>query len=140
VVGVGEEGSDLTLGVVLGAGAPERRVVARSSEEGVAGVEALGLAPVGGLRGERVEEGRRHDAGHRHVVGVRHVAVARRLAPLSAVLRAGAAVPVLAATQPLRAPAVLRRRREGEPEEQGRAEGFLPWFGCDDSLSMCLRC
>jgi hypothetical protein len=125
VVGVGEEGGDLTLGVVLGAGAPERRVVARSSEEGVAGVEALGLAPVGGLRGERVEEGRRHDAGHRHVVGVGHVAVAR-LAPLAAVLRAGAAVPVLAAAQPLRAPAVLRRRREGEPAQRAVGdESFL---------------
>jgi hypothetical protein len=46
----------------VGGGGPRSRprphlVVARSGEEGVAGVEALGLAPVGGLRGERVEEG-----------------------------------------------------------------------------------
>lgn len=116
VVGVAEEGGDLALGVVDGAGAAERRVVAGGGEEGVAGVEAVGLARGGGLREERVEEGRRHDAGHGRVVGLRHVAGAR-LAPGAAVVLARPAVPEPAAAQARRAPAVLRGGRQGERQQ-----------------------
>lgn len=110
VVGVGEEGGDLALGVVDGAGAAEGRVATGGGEEGVAGVEALGGAAVVGLGDERREELRRDDARHGHVVGGRHVAGAR-LAPRAAVVAAGAAEPPLAAALVRRAPAALRRRR-----------------------------
>lgn len=125
VVGVAEEGGDLALGVVDGAGAAEGRVVAGGGEEGVAGVEAVGLAGGGGLREERVEEGRRHDAGHGHVVGRRHVAGARLARVGAAVVLARPAVPVLAAALVRRAPAVLRARREDERRQDGGGDGEL---------------